>query len=89
MGKSILDTSLIIGRVKNGEEIKEDITSFSLVEFPEIKYYSKFHGNVVFSTPEDYRRASETQEEFKKRGKPLSAVDLLVATICVRKGKAC
>jgi len=44
---TILDTSILLERVKKREEITEDITVVSIVEFPQILSYRKFSGRVV------------------------------------------
>ncbi len=38
----VLDTSVIIERVKRKEEIRENITAVTFVEYPKIVYYKKF-----------------------------------------------
>ncbi len=50
----ILDTSVIVERVKRREEIKEDITVVTFVEYPKIVYYKKFYGKILFSDIQDF-----------------------------------
>lgn len=41
----VLDTNVVIERIKKREEIKENITAVTFVEYPKIVYYKKFYGN--------------------------------------------
>ena len=68
----ILDTSVIIKKVKNKEEIKEDITSVSLIEYPPIKDYEKFRGKVFFVNEEDQIQAALLQVKLREIGSPMS-----------------
>jgi len=79
----ILDTSVIIDRVKRGEEIRENITGVTFVEYPAIVRYKKFYGNVLFPTVDDFLLAHKIQEELLKMGKPKTFADLLIASICI------
>jgi len=45
---TILDTSIVIEKVKSREPIKEDITVITMVEYPRIVYYKHFYEGVVF-----------------------------------------
>ena len=67
---AVLDTNAVIERVRRKEEITEDITGVTFVEFPRIVKYSKFSGNVLFPILDDYILAHRLQEELLRRGKP-------------------
>ena len=58
---TILDTSILIEKVRRREEIKEDITVVSIVEFPQILAYRKFSGRIIYPMPEDYELAYKLQ----------------------------
>ena len=45
----VLDTSVVLERVKRREEIRENITAVAFVEYLKISYYKKFYGN--YSVP--------------------------------------
>lgn len=84
----ILDTSVIIEKVKNREVIKENITSVSLIEYPPIKDYEKFRGRVFFFNEEDQVQAVLLQVKLREIGSPMSAGDLLIAAVCVNRNEA-
>lgn len=41
---TLLDTSIVINRVKGREPVREDITFVTFVEYPRIIYYKHFYG---------------------------------------------
>jgi predicted nucleic acid-binding protein len=84
---AVVDTNVAIGRARKGEEISEDITGVTFVEFPRIVRYSKFKGNVLFPNLDDYILARELQEKLLKRGQPRGFADLLIAAICINRGE--
>ena len=45
---TVLDTSIVIDRVKLRKRINEDITVVTFIEFPKIIYYKYFYGGVIF-----------------------------------------
>ncbi len=45
---TILDTSVVINKVKSKESIKEDITVVMLVEYPRIVYRKHLYGGIIF-----------------------------------------
>lgn len=81
----ILDTSSAIKRVRRNEEITENLSILTLIEFPPIAGYEKFKGKIYFIREEDQIKAIELQEKLRKIGKPMSATDLLIASICVNR----
>lgn len=83
----ILDTSSVIRRVKRDEEIGENVTSITLIEYPPIGGYRKFRGRVYFVTVEDQMLAAELQRRLRRAGRPLSAADLLIAAVCLNRGE--
>ncbi|OYT34111.1 DNA-binding protein, partial [Archaeoglobales archaeon ex4484_92] len=64
----ILDTSVVIDRVKRREEISENLTVVTFVEYPKIVFYKKFNGNIIFPTEEDYILAHKLQLELLRVG---------------------
>ena len=74
---TILDTSIVIDRVKSRKPINEDITVVTLVEYPKIVYYKYFYGGVVFPIRQDFILAYKLQLELFKLGKPQAFSDLL------------
>ena len=84
---TILDTSILIEKVKRREEIREDITVVSIVEFPQILTYRKFSGRIVYPMPEDYELAYKLQLKLMKSGRPKPFSDLLIAAICINRNE--
>ncbi len=82
---TILDTSIVIDRVKSRKPINEDITVVTLVEYPKIVYYKYFYGGVVFPIRQDFILAYKLQLELFKLGKPQAFSDLLVAAIALNR----
>ena len=84
---TILDTSILIEKVRRREEIREDITVVSIVEFPQILAYRKFSGRIIYPTPEDYELAYKLQLKLMSVGKPKPFLDLLIAAICINRNE--
>ena len=80
---AILDTNVVIEKVKHKEKIEEDITVLTLIEFPKVAFYERFYGNIVYPEEEDFELASKVQLELLKMGKPQDPVDVLIASIVV------
>jgi len=81
----VLDTSVIIDRIRKREEILENITVVTFVEYPKIVLYKKFNGNVIFPTEEDYILAHRIQLKLVKVGKTKPFADVLLASICINR----
>ena len=82
---TILDTSVVIERMRKGEEIHEYITAITLAEFPPLIEYMKFHGYVLYPTRDDIDLAIELQVKLRKIGKPKPFSDLLIAAMCINR----
>jgi predicted nucleic acid-binding protein len=83
----ILDTSIVIERFKGNEEIKENITVVTLIEFPKISGYKLFEGSVYFPTIDEYSLAFELQKRLYERGKPKAFSDLVIAAISINRAE--
>lgn len=81
----ILDTSIVIERFTGNEEIKENITVVTLIEFPKISGYKLFEGSVYFPTIDEYSLAFELQKKLYERGKPKAFSDLVIAGISINR----
>jgi len=84
---TILDTSILIEKVRRREAIREDITVVSIVEFPQILAYRKFSGRIIYPMPEDYELAYKLQLKLMKAGRPKPFSDLLIAAICINRNE--
>ncbi|MDJ0270646.1 MAG: DNA-binding protein [Aigarchaeota archaeon] len=78
---------MLVDFVRKRNEIAEDITVVSIVEFPQILSYKKFTGRTVYHIPEDYELAYKLQLTLMKIGKPKPFSDLLVAAICINRNE--
>ena len=83
----ILDTSIVIERFRGNEEIKENITVATLIEFPRISGYKLFRGSVYFPTIDEYSLAFELQKKLYGRGKPKAFSDLVIASISINRNE--
>lgn len=83
----VLDTSVVIERFKGNEEIKENITVVTLIEFPKISGYKHFKGSVYFPTIDEYSLAFELQKKLYAQGKPKAFSDLVIASISINRAE--
>lgn len=60
---AVLDTNVVIERIKRREEIRENTTAVTFVEYPKIVYYKKFYGKILFPDVEDFMLAHKTQNK--------------------------
>jgi len=83
----VLDTGVVLDRVKLKKEVPENVTVVSVVEWPPLLKYAKFRGKVYYPRLEDFRVAYETQERLYRVGKMKGFADLLLASICVSRNE--
>ncbi|MDH5686560.1 MAG: type II toxin-antitoxin system VapC family toxin [Candidatus Bathyarchaeota archaeon] len=83
----VLDTGVVLDRVKLKKEVPENVTVVSVVEWPPLLKYAKFRGKVYYPRLEDFRVAYETQERLYRVGKMMGFADLLLASICVSRNE--
>ena len=83
----IIDTNIAIDRFKKKEEIRENITIITAIEFPPILSYDRFHGTVYTIKPEDQVLAIRLQRLLRQIGKPKSVPDILIASICINRNE--
>lgn len=83
----VIDTNIIIKRVKDKQEIKENITEISIIEYPSILNYNKFKGRIYLLERKDIIKAIELQKKLRKIGAPKGVADLLVAAICINRNE--
>ena len=81
----VLDTSIVIERVKKREEINENITAITFVEYPKIVYYKKFYGKILFPDIDDFILAHKLQNKLVSIGEAKTFADLLIASICINR----
>ena len=82
----VIDTNIVMIRVKAGETIKENITEVTAVDPPVIEY-RKFQGDVLLITRKSIGIAIELQKRLRKIGKPKPFADVMIAAICIANGR--
>ncbi len=84
---SVIDTNIVIERVKRGQEITENVTEVSIAEFPPVMDYKKFYGKVLIIERDDVLMAIELQKRLRVVGRPKCFADLLIASICINRNE--
>ena len=84
---SIIDTSLLIDRIREGKDIDENVSMISVIEHPMIMDYARFHGRVLYPDLEDLEVALELQRKLVERGKMKGSSDLIIAAMCMNSGE--
>ena len=79
----IIDTSPVMERVSEGKAINENVSIITLIEYPMLLEYEKFHGEILYPDREDLRLALELQAKLRKIGAMKSAADLIIAATCI------
>jgi len=67
---TVIDTNVVIDRVRLRKTINEDITVVTFIEYPRIIYYKYFYGGIIFPVKQDFITAHKLQLELLKIGKP-------------------
>jgi predicted nucleic acid-binding protein len=80
---SIIDTSLLIDKVSEGKEVRENISVMSAIEYPMVLEYKKFYGKVLDCEKQEFALALELQERLRKIGRMKTASDLIIAATCI------
>jgi len=84
---AIIDTNIVIERIRKKEEIKENITIVTLIEHPRISRYKKFYGKVLLPGIDDFELAYNIQLKLTAIGKLKPFADLLIAAICINRNE--
>ena len=84
---AVIDTNLVIEKVKKNENIKENITEVTIAEYPPVMDYKKFYGKVLIVERNDVLLSIELQRRLRAIGKPKSFSDLLIASICINRNE--
>lgn len=80
---SIIDTSLVIERIKVNEQIDESICMVTAVEYPPVLEYSRFNGKVLSPDLSELRLAVLLQKDLRRIGRAKNAADLIIAATCI------
>jgi predicted nucleic acid-binding protein len=82
---AVYDTSTLIDFLKSGKrDLKGFTTILNIIEFPKALEFKGL--GIIYPNVEDYDEALKLSALLLKRGKPLPAIDILIAAICLRRG---
>lgn len=74
---------MILDRITERQEISENTTVITVIEYPPVLEYARFTGKVYYPILEDFKTAHDIQKDLYKTGKMKGFADLLIATICI------
>ncbi len=80
MEKSLFDTNRLIDAYRGGESLDGYTTILNLIEFPKAM---DFDLRVMFPSKSDYHLALMISTELLKIGKPIPAVDSIIAAVAI------
>ena len=84
MEEVIYDTNLLISLLKSGKKNAKGFTTiFNIIEFPKALDLKELA--VIYPTLEDYDESLKISAGLLRKGTPLPAVDILIASICIRR----
>ena len=66
---SIIDTLLLVVRISEGKAIDENVCMISIIEYPSLLEYARFHGKILYPELADFELALELQRKLKQRGR--------------------
>jgi tRNA(fMet)-specific endonuclease VapC len=85
MEEVVYDTNLLISLLKSGKRTAKGFTTiFNIIEFPKALDLEEL--GVIYPTLDDYDEGLKISASLLKKGEPLPAVDMLIASICIRRG---
>lgn len=71
----VLDTSVLIGGASG------TTTIFSVIEYPP----AYENCSIIWPTRDDYVKAFAIASKLRKTGKPVGAIDIIIASICINR----
>ena len=84
MEEVVYDTNALINLLKSGKQTAKGFTTiFNVIEFPKALDLKEL--GVIYPTVEDYDEALRISASLLSVGKPLPAIDVLIASICIRR----
>jgi len=85
MEEVLYDTSALINLLKSGKQAARGFTTIlNIVEFPKALDLKEL--GILYPTVEDYDEALKIAVSLLKIGKPVLAIDIVIAAICLRRG---
>ena len=82
MAEDLYDTSYLLDAMKAGLELSGLTTIFNILEFPKALNLKGL--TVVYPITQDYDEALLLASKLLSKSRPLPAIDLLIAAICLR-----
>ena len=84
MEEVVYDTNQLITLLKSGKRnVKGFTTILNIIEFPKALDLKELA--VIYPTLDDYDESLKISAALLRKGTPLPAIDILVASICVRR----
>ena len=84
MEEVIYDTNKLIALLKTDKKGFKGLTTiFNIIEFPKALELKEL--DVIYPTIDDYNESLKISVALLEKGKPLPTIDILVATICLRR----
>lgn len=85
MEEVVYDTNLLISLLKKGKLTAKGFTTiFNMIEFPKALDLREL--GVIYPTLDDYDESLKIATSLLMKGEPLPAIDVLIASICIRRG---
>ena len=82
MEENIYDTNKLIDAYKNKEKLNGYTTIFNVIEFPKALLLDMI---VLYPTDDDFKLSIKLSNELLKIGKPIPAIDILIASMCINR----
>lgn len=87
MEEIVYDTNQLINHLKTGKTSFKGLTTiFNIIEFPKALELKELE--VIYPTIDDYNESLRISTALVKKCKPLPIIDILIATICIRRDLA-
>ena len=84
MEEVVYDTNQLINFLKSGKHnVRGFTTILNIIEFPKALDLKELA--VIYPTLDDYDESLKISAALLRRGTPLPAVDILIASICIRR----
>jgi len=84
MEEVVYDTNQLITLLKSGKRnVKGFTTILNIIEFPKALDLKEL--GVIYPTLDDYNESLKISAALLRKGTPLPAIDILVASICIRR----
>lgn len=84
MEEVVYDTNQLISFLRSGKnKVNGFTTIFNIIEFPKALDLKELA--IIYPTIDDYQESLKISAELFQKGTPLPAVDILIASICVRR----